>query len=187
MRFRRFAAALLAVALGASTLAEAKTPEEVRAQCRAEGRPCVGLVLSGGGARGFAHTGVLEVLEELGVKVDVVTGTSMGAMVGGAYAAGYSAAQIRDIVVGVDWDRMMAPRADRRDLPWRLKVDDYKNLSANGIEFTKEGQVKLPESVVPSEELDLFLNDKTGPVNYVNDLTELAIPYGAIGTDLVTT
>ena len=186
MKFRRFAAALLAVALGASTLAEAKSPEEVRAQCRAEGRPCVGLVLSGGGARGFAHTGVLEVLEELGVKVDVVTGTSMGAMVGGAYAAGYSAAQIRDIVLGVDWDRMMAPRADRRDLPWRLKVDDYKNLSANGIEFTKEGQVKLPDSVVPSEELDLFLNDKTGPVNYVNDLTELAIPYGAIGTDLVT-
>ena len=74
----------------------AKTADEVRARCRAEHRPCVGLVLSGGGARGFAHTGVLDVIEELGIKIDVVTGTSMGSMVGGAYAAGYSAAEIRD-------------------------------------------------------------------------------------------
>ena len=56
---------------------------------------------------------LIAVLEEIGVKVDVVTGTSMGSMVGGAYAAGYSAAQIADIVTGVDWDKMMAPRADR--------------------------------------------------------------------------
>lgn len=146
----------------------------------------MGLVLSGGGARGFAHTGVLDVIEELGIKIDVVTGTSMGSMVGGAYAAGYSAAEIRDIVLGVDWDRMMAPRADREELPWRLKVDDYKNLAVSGIEFGKDGRVKLPDSVIPSEELDLFLNDKTGPANYVNDLTELAIPFGAIATDLVS-
>ena len=169
----------------------AKTADEVRARCRAEHRPCVGLVLSGGGARGFAHTGVLDVIEELGIKIDVVTGTSMGSMIGGAYAAGYSAAAIRDIVlrvdqVGVDWDRMMAPRADREELPWRLKVDDYKNLAVSGIEFGKDGRVKLPDSVIPSEELDLFLNDKTGPANYVNDLTELAIPFGAIATDLVS-
>ena len=164
----------------------AKTEDEVRARCRAEHRPCVGLVLSGGGARGFAHTGVLDVIEELGIKIDVVTGTSMGSMVGGAYAAGYSAAEIRDIVLGVDWDRMMAPRADREELPWRLKVDDYKNLAVSGIEFGKDGRVKLPDSVIPSEELDLFLNDKTGPANYVNDLTELAIPFGAIATDLVS-
>ena len=116
----------------------AKTADEVRARCRAEHRPCVGLVLSGGGARGFAHTGVLDVIEELGIKIDVVTGTSMGSMVGGAYAAGYSAAEIRDIVLGVDWDRMMAPRADREELPWRLKVDDYKNLAVSGIEFGKD-------------------------------------------------
>lgn len=83
-------------------------------------------------------------IEELGIKVDVVTGTSMGSMVGGAYAAGYTAAEIRDIVLGVDWDRMMAPRAERDKLPWRLKVDDYKNLAVSGIEFGKDGRVKLP-------------------------------------------
>lgn len=176
-----------AAALTASAdSAFARTPDEVRAACRLEGRPCVGLVLSGGGARGFAHTGVIAVLEELGVKVDVVTGTSMGSMVGGAYAAGYSAEQIAGIVTGVDWDKMMAPRAERKELPWRLKLDDYKNLSSNGIEFTKEGKVKLPDSVIPSEELDLFLNDKTGPVNYVNDLSELALPFACVATNLVS-
>lgn len=188
MQIKKIAAFTLA-ALGlaaAGTQPFAKTADEVRARCRAENRPCVGLVLSGGGARGFAHTGVLEVLEELGVKIDVVTGTSMGSMVGGAYAAGYTAAEIRDIVLGVDWDRMIAPRADRKDLPWRLKVDDYKNLAVSGIEFGRDGRVKLPDSVVPSEELDLFLNEKTGPANHVSDLSNLAIPFGAIATDLVT-
>ena len=164
----------------------ARTADEVRAVCRQEGRPCVGLVLSGGGARGFAHAGIIKVLEELNVKIDVVTGTSMGSMVGGAYAAGYSADQLADIITGVDWDKMMAPRADRREIPWRLKADDYKNLPANAIEFTKEGKVKLPDSVIPSEELDLFLNNKTGPVNYVNDLSELALPFACVATNLVT-
>ena len=81
-------------------------------------------------------------------------------MVGGAYAAGYSAAEIRDIVLGVDWDRMMAPRADREELPWRLKVDDYKNLAVSGIEFGKDGRVKLPDSVIPSEELEMCIRDR---------------------------
>ena len=81
-------------------------------QARAE-RPRLGLVLSGGGARGFAHIGALKALEELRVRFDVITGTSMGSMVGGAYAAGYSAKQIEDITLAVDWPRMFAPRPDR--------------------------------------------------------------------------
>ena len=65
-------AALALLGLSIAGAAYAKTPDEVRAACRAEGRPCVGLVLSGGGARGFAHVGVIRVLEELGVKIDVI-------------------------------------------------------------------------------------------------------------------
>ena len=166
--------------------AYAKTPEEVRAACRAEGRPCVGLVLSGGGARGFAHAGVLRLMEEMGIRVDVVTGTSMGSMVGGAYAAGYTAGQIEDIIEGVNWTKMMASRADRSELPWRLKLDDYKNLPNNAIMLTQDGKIELPESVIPSQELEIFLNNKAGPVNYVNDLSELALPYACVATDLVT-
>lgn len=188
MKRSLFSASLFA-ALATMLLAEtsfAKTPDEVRAACRAEGRPCVGLVLSGGGARGFAHAGVLRLMEEMGIRVDVVTGTSMGSMVGGAYAAGYTAGQIEDIILGVNWTKMMAPRADRSALPWRLKLDDYKNLPNNAIMLTKEGKVELPESVIPSQELEIFLNDKAGPVNYVNDLSELALPYACVATDLVT-
>lgn len=173
-------------ALALSALeAAAATPDEVRAVCRREHRPCVGLVLSGGGARGFAHVGVLETLQKLGVKIDVVTGTSMGSMVGGAFAAGFSVEQLRETVLGVDWDKMLAPRPDRVILPFRRKLDDYKSLPSSGLEISRDGIPTLPESFVPSEELELFLNDKTGTVAMVNDLSRLSIPFAAPATDLV--
>lgn len=163
----------------------AKTPEEVRAACRAEGRPCVGLVLSGGGARGFSHVGVLKVLEELNVKIDVVTGTSMGSMVGGAYAAGYSADEVGKIVLGVDWDKMLALRGDRRQIPWLQKLDDYSGLTTGGLKIDRDGHVRLPEEVFPSQELDIFLSKHVGAVNHIQDLSNLAIPFAAPATDLV--
>lgn len=165
---------------------QAKTAEEVRAACRAEGRPCVGLVLSGGGARGFAHVGVLKVLEKLGVRIDVVTGTSMGSMIGGAYAAGYSAAEIEQIVCSVDWDRMLATRPERRLLSWRRKAEDSMGLSSAAIEIDAHGEAKLPQAVVPSQELDIFLMRHTGTVSMVQDLSDLAVPFAASATDLVT-
>lgn len=173
------------VGMGLINTALAKTPGQVRAQCQREGRPCVGLVLSGGGARGFAHVGVIKVLEEMHIKVDVVTGTSMGAMVGGAYAAGYTGAQLEETVNGVDWKRMFASRADRSDLPWRQKMDDYSNLSSGSIRLTQKGEIVLPDSLVPSQELTLFLEKETGVVNHINDLSNLAIPFTAVATDLV--
>lgn len=174
--------ALALAALGAA----AATPDEVRAICRREHRPCVGLVLSGGGARGFAHVGVLETLQKLGVKIDVVTGTSMGSMVGGAYAAGFSVEQLRETVLGVDWNKMLSPRPDRVILPFRRKLDDYKSLPSSGLEIGRDGMPVLPEAFVPSEELELFLSDKTGAVSMVNDLSRLSIPFAAPATDLVT-
>ena len=188
---RRVAAAsLAALALGGLLLcggAAAKSPEEVRAACRAQGRPCVGLVLSGGGARGFAHVGVLRVLEELGVRVDVIAGTSMGSMIGGAYAAGYTVAELEDTVTGVDWSRMLSPGGDdRRMRSWRRKADAYKSLPSRGIEIGPDGAPRLPTAFVSSEELELFLNRETRPVDGVRDLSELAVPFAAPATDLVT-
>lgn len=178
-------AVLSAVLLLQTCVVSAKTPEEVRAACRAEGRPCVGLVLSGGGARGFAHVGVLKVLEELNIRIDVVTGTSMGSMVGGAYAAGYSADEIGKIVLGVNWDKMLALRGSRKNLPWLQKLDDYSGLSSAGLQIDRDGSVRLPEEVFPSQELDIFLTDNVGNVNHIRDLSELAIPFAAPATDLV--
>ena len=167
---RRTSVALAALALfglcvfGKVTgTAIAKTPDEVRAACRAEGRPCVGLVLSGGGARGFAHVGVIRVLEELGVKIDVIAGTSMGSMVGGAYAAGFTLPELEDTVLGVDWDRMLGPRPDRQLVNWRRKLDDYKSLPSSGLEMSREGTPMLPAAFVPSEELNFSLHEKLRP------------------------
>lgn len=187
MDFRTVATRLL-VTVSLCTLSQgifAKTPAEVRAACRAEGRPCVGLVLSGGGARGFAHVGVLKVLEDLHVKIDVVAGTSMGSMIGGAYAAGYSAEEIGKIVLGVDWDKMLALRGDRRNLPWIQKLDDYSGLTTSGLKIDQEGRVRLPEEVFPSQELDIFLSKHVGALNHIQDLSDLAIPFAAPATDLV--
>lgn len=185
IRLRELTAAL-AAALILSGAADAKTPEEVRAACRAEGRPCVGLVLSGGGARGFAHAGVLKVLETLGVRIDVVTGTSMGSMVGGAYAAGYTAEEIERIVLSVDWDQMLAVRPERELLPWRRKAEDFQGLSSAAIEITADGRARLPKAIVPSQELDIFLMRHTGIVSMVEDLSYLSIPFAASATDLIT-
>lgn len=182
----RLAAVAAALAVAASQAAHSKTPEEVRAACRAEGRPCVGLVLSGGGARGFAHVGVIRVLEDLGVKVDVITGTSMGSMVGGAYAAGFTLKELEETVLEVDWSKMLAPRPQRDILPWRRKNDDYKSLSNSSVEIAVDGTLRLPQSFVPSEELELFLSRKTAPVSKVQDLSMLAIPFAAPATNLVT-
>ena len=110
-------------------------------------RPKVALVLSGGGARGFSHVGVIKVLEELGVKVDIVTGTSMGAMVGGGYASGYSVEQMQDIILGVDWTEMFALRPDRSDLNWRRRQDDFKGLGSGEMGLSDNG-VLFPDSVV---------------------------------------
>ncbi len=146
-------------------------------------RPRLGLVLSGGGARGFAHIGVLKALEELRIPFDVVAGTSMGSMVGGGFAAGYSADEIREITLSVNWPRMFAPRPDREKLTWTRKAEDRQGLGDGEIGLTRDG-LKFPAQVVPSQELDIFLQRVTEPVNSVNDLSTLSIPFAAVATDL---
>src|SRR4029434_11012463 len=92
--------------------------------------PRIGLALSGGGARGIAHIGVLKVLEELRVPVHCVTGTSMGAVVGGTYAGGASPTQMIETVTKTDWDEVFRDRPPRQEISIRRKADDYKTLFA---------------------------------------------------------
>ena len=145
--------------------------------------PKVALVLSGGGARGFSHVGVIKVLEELGVKVDIVTGTSMGAMVGGGYASGYSVEQMQEIILGVDWNEMFALRPDRSEINWRRRQDDFKGLGSGEIGFS-DGKALFPDSVVPAQHLEIFLRSITKHVSSVTDLSRLPIPFAAVATDL---
>jgi NTE family protein len=148
-------------------------------------RPRVALVLSGGGARGFAHIGVLRVLEELRVPVDVVTGTSMGSIIGGLYATGYTSAQLTDVVKTTDWASIFATRAPRGDLDWRRKEDDYKNLSNFELGIV-DGGLTLPQGVAGTQRLEFFLRSLSGPSRRVSDLSQLPVPFAAIGADLET-
>ncbi|HXV39370.1 MAG TPA: patatin-like phospholipase family protein, partial [Steroidobacteraceae bacterium] len=98
--------------------------EEPAAGSDAGARPRIGLVLSGGGARGLAHVGVLKVLEEHRVPIDAIAGTSMGAVIGGLYASGMTPAGIEALVSTLDWNEAFRDRSPRRDMNFRRKQDD---------------------------------------------------------------
>ncbi len=155
------------------------------AHAQTEARPKIGLVLSGGGARGFAHIGVLKVLQELRVPIDAIAATSMGAVVGGCYAAGYTPQELEQLVRATDWATMFERRAPRPELSWQQKEDDYRNLFT--FEFgIKEDGLTLPRGAVGAQELGLMLRALGGVVKDVNDLGELPIPFAAMATDLAT-
>ncbi len=100
----------------------------------------VGLALSGGAAKGFAHIGVVRVLEEAGVTVDAIAGTSMGAVVGGLYAIGYSPDMLEEVATGQDWEALFTDGLDRGDLPIELKLLDEPDLVSLPV---RSGRVAL--------------------------------------------
>jgi len=143
----------------------------------------VGVALSGGAARGLAHIGVLKVLEEAGVPVDVITGTSMGSVVGGLYAVGYTAAQLDTIVRTEDWYRLLTDPVDRRDLAVDRKFTEDHYLVTLPIH---RGGIKLPKSVVAGQRISQLLTRLTWSAHGVRDFRALPIPFAAVATDLET-
>jgi NTE family protein len=168
-------AALLA--LGVSAAASA--------QPAVGGEPRIGLVLSGGGARGLAHVGVLKVLEELRVPVHCVTGTSMGAIVGGAYAAGATAASLEDYVRKADWDAVFRDAPPRTEISTRRKIDEYKTLFAPEYGVTKSGVV-LPKGIIAGVSIHSFFRLLTQQAVEIGDFDELPIPFRAVAADIET-
>jgi NTE family protein len=148
-------------------------------------RPRVGLVLGGGGARGAAHIGVLRELERMRVPIDAIAGTSMGAIVGGLYAAGMSVAELEELVAEMDWADAMSDEPDRGDLRFRRKQDarDYPIDLDIGLE---RGRPKLPLGLVQGQKLDLILRNLTVPVSHIKNFDELPIPFRAIASDIET-
>jgi NTE family protein len=148
-------------------------------------RPKIGLVLSGGGARGSAHIGVLEALEELDVPVDYIAGTSMGAIIGGMYASGYSAAEIQAILGGMDWERAMLDRPDRVNRTMRVKEFEAQFLIPYRMGFN-DGRVQLPLGLIEGQHLDQVFREILLPVVDIHDFDRLPIPFRAVATDLVS-
>lgn len=148
------------------------------------GRPRICLVLSGGGARGAAHIGVLKVLEELRVPVDCIAGTSMGSLVGGAYASGMSIPDMEKLVAGLSTDAIFKERPPRQDLAIRRKIDDHTNLFTPEIGVRSDGLL-LPKGAVSGVQLETVLRKLANAPGY-RDFDTLPIPYRAVATDLVT-
>lgn len=147
-------------------------------------RPRVGLILGGGGARGAAHIGVLEVLEKLRVPVDCVAGTSMGALVAGVYASGMTPARMREELARADWDDLFqdAPPFSRRSL--RNKLQDKRYLPASETGVGPDG-VKYQTGIVTGQKIKLFFNELVGDHLGQRKIEHLALPLSIIATDIV--
>lgn len=150
-----------------------------------EVRPKIGLVLSGGGARGGAHVGILKALEELDVPIDYIAGTSMGAIIGGLYAAGYNADEIDRILIEMDWSKGLTDRPARRDRTMRKKELEAQFLIPYRMGFNG-GKIQLPLGAVEGQHLDQIFHRLLLPVVDIHDFDQLPIPFRAVATDLVT-
>ncbi|MFH1903337.1 MAG: patatin-like phospholipase family protein, partial [Candidatus Omnitrophota bacterium] len=148
-------------------------------------RPKVGLVLSGGGARGAAHIGVLKVLEKQHIIVDYLAGTSMGAVVGGLYASGLSPEEIEEELESIDWKDVFSDAPNRQELPFRRKKDAQKYLT--GVEIgVKNGKIALPKGLIAGQKLGFLLKSLTLHTTDIDEFDRLPIPFRAIAADIET-
>lgn len=144
-------------------------------------KPTVGLSLSGGGAKGFAHIGVLKVLDSLGVKIDYISGTSMGAIVGGLYAAGYSAKDIEHIVLETDFYDLIANEKSRQESSFFNKSVDKYLLSIP----IRDGKINVLPTAISSGQKNIYmLKELFKNVSTQKDFSLLPIPFMAVATNL---
>ncbi|MEZ9289373.1 patatin-like phospholipase family protein [Vibrio lentus] len=169
--------------LFAATAAQVDSSEHVERK-QAHKRPTVAVVLAGGGAKGAAHIGVLKALEEMQIPVDYITGTSMGAYVGGLYATGMSADEIESFIYTVDWNRGYRDRVNRSDRRVRDKEyeDRYQLNTDLGLGW---GEIKARKGVVQGQNMLRILRETTGNLSPLDSFDNLAIPYRSVATDII--
>ena len=147
-------------------------------------RPKIGLVLGGGGARGAAHVGVLKVLEQQRIPIDYIAGTSMGAIVGAAYAVGLSPNQIEKTLNSIDWGDLFVDDAPRAELPFRDKMDQ-RRFTGVEIGVGPEG-ILLPSGAFAGRKLEFLLQAIFLPAAERESFDDLDIPFRAIATNIET-
>lgn len=175
--------AWLALGLSPACLqAEESSPGEAGAASGMK-RPRTALVLSGGGARGLAHVGVLKALERMHVPYDCIAGTSMGAIAGGSFATGISTEEAEKRVVEADWRAVFSDKPMRSDIPYFRKYEDYKPY----FDFTltlDEYKLKTPRNFVGVQKIGLFFRELTGAAS-ARSFDDLPVSYRAVGTDII--
>jgi NTE family protein len=169
------------VLLGFALAAVAADPAPVAAPHR----PRIGLVLSGGGARGAAHIGVLEVLDQLHVPIDAIAGTSMGAVVGGLYASGLSANEIATVANSLNWQDAFRDRPPRTELTYRRKEEDESFL-VNFPLGVRDWAFQLPKGLIKGQSLEMLLRRLTLPVATISSFDDLPTRFRAVATDLAS-
>jgi NTE family protein len=173
------AAALLA---GLHVVEAADTPATPNVTNMPNGRPRIGLVLGGGGAKGAAHIGVIKVLEELRIPIDCIAGTSMGSIVGAAYATGLSSQEIEKIITAINWKEILAS-APRQDIPVQRKSLDF--IFTLGLELGwKNGKVTGPGGLVSTHQVEGLFRSIVAGARQGSDFNKLPIPFRAVATDL---
>ena len=143
----------------------------------------VGLVLSGGGAKGIAHIGVIKRLEEAGIRIDYITGTSMGSMVGAFYSIGYTSSQLSDLAKSVNWDQLFTEK------PSRLFISNYERTFDNRTVASfpiSERRLDLPFSIISGQNIYSFLSKYTWPAHGTQSFKNFPIPFATVATELAT-
>lgn len=164
---------LLTLALFSLTLFQAQEQEDVK----------VGLVLSGGGAKGLAHIGVLKVIEEAGVRIDYIGGTSMGAIVGALYASGYTARELDSIFYVLDFEELIQDNIPRSAKTFYEKHDAEKYALTLPFDGFK---ISFPSALSRGQNLFNLVSKLTGHVSHINDFSELPIPFFCMATNVET-
>ena len=166
--------ALLLIVLKSTAVAAAEKPN-----------PKICLVLAGGGAKGLAHIGVIKELERLNIPIDCIAGTSMGALVGGLYAAGMPINEIEKFAIEVDWDATFNDNPQRKYLSFRRKKDEF-HYFIKGEVGMRDWQLRLPTGVIQGQQQDMLLENMLIHTSDINDFDQLPIPFRAVATDIET-
>lgn len=146
-------------------------------------RPKVGVVLSGGGAKGFAHIGALRVIEEAGIPIDYIAGTSMGSIIGGLYAVGYDPDMMQKLCTEQNWDMIIKDQIPRKFIPLEKRINERHYL----ISVPRvDGKFKLKRSLVDGMYVNMLLTRLTMPAHKERDFSKLPVPFLCIGTDMIS-
>lgn len=176
---------LVILTIGLTTLPPPVAAQDIPPAARPD-RPRIGLVLGGGGALGAAHVGVIQVLERLGVPVDVIAGTSMGALVGGLYATGRSGTDLARVLETVDWGDAFSDAPPRTSLPFHRRREDLDYRVDTRLAVRDDGTVSAPLGLVQGQRINLILKRLTLAAEDITDFDTLPRPFRAVAVDMET-
>jgi len=145
-------------------------------------RPKIGLVLSGGGSHGIAHLGVLKVMEEAGLRPDIITGTSMGSIIGGFYAMGYSTDSLEKILKAMNWNLLLSNKIPQNKIKFSEKRHFDNSVMSLPVIFKK---VRLPSGLISGQQIENSLSFYAWPAANINNFSLLPIPFMCVSVDLV--